>query len=137
MTAGLGSRIGGIWKYGEATPTGPEFSDFLNLLGDSVRDNLTTVDDPTYGVIPRAIAGKASLYFSGVGFDTFPLGKTIVGIEKYAFAFSLANPVAGDSTQITGCVQGTGTQSSVSLKHIAPAPPANTWSIAWTATYIA
>jgi len=37
MPLGLGSIVNGIWRFGESDSTGPLFSDFLNLLGDTVR----------------------------------------------------------------------------------------------------
>lgn len=39
MAAGPGFYDGqGVWQYGESTPAGPLFSDYLNLLADSASD---------------------------------------------------------------------------------------------------
>lgn len=43
MPIGPGSTIDGVYKYGESDATGPLFSDFLNMLGDSIRTRINAI----------------------------------------------------------------------------------------------
>lgn len=42
MPTGPGTTIDGVYQYGESDPTGPLFSDFLNLAGASIRTRLNS-----------------------------------------------------------------------------------------------